>query len=171
MTPLGLYNAPKELLDAATASLGAGAPSRRYVSVGEPAFDCDQMTTHIVSFGVAPTSPQGAPRDTQLRHTVLYEAVLALIVVRCYTDAGAEPSLLDQTVKLPTVAALTAVAQVLHTDAWKLWHDLRDGFKNGTLFAGAGCRGKSLGPLVPIGEQGAVNGWRLTVTVEVGGDA
>lgn len=171
MTPLGLYNAPRELLDEAIAILGVGAPSRCYVSVGEPAFDCDQMTTHITGFGVAATNQHQASGDPKHARAVLYEARIDLLVVRCYTDEGALPSLIDTTVKLPTVPALTAVSEVLHTDAWTLWRELRKRIVDGSLFAGPGCRGTSLGPLVPLGEQGALNGWRLTVTVEVSGGA
>ena len=55
MSAVELYNASVDVLNASVAVLDASsplrAPERRYVSVGEPAFDCDQLT---VSASVRP---------------------------------------------------------------------------------------------------------------------
>lgn len=172
MSAAGLTSACNGLLATAAAILGPAAPSRQFVAIGQPAYDCDQLTVHVQSFGVASTSPQSAARDAMRRRVVLYEAVLALTLCRCYS-IDAEPSMLDPNVSLPPSSSLQAVADQVHGDVWQLWTDLWSAAKAGTIIGTppAGCRGVALGQAVPVPEQGALGGWVIPLTVEISGAA
>lgn len=167
MSAAGLIDAANELLGASVAILGPAAPTRRFVSIGVPAYDCDQLTVHCSAFTAAATSPQSAARDTHHRRAVLYEATFVVTVLRCY-QASAEPSLLDPEIRIPPSAALQGVAEQVYGDVWGLWTGLWAAMKAGTLWAG---RGAALGAAVPVDEQGALSGWTIPVSTEISGPA
>lgn len=167
MSAAGLITAADELLAASVAILGPAAPSRQFVSIGTPAYDCDQLTVHCSGFTAAATKPQQAARDVAHRRAILYEATFQVTVLRCFS-AAAEPSLLDPTIELPGAAALQGIASQVYADVWGLWTGLWAQMRAGTLF---GHRGAYLGAATPVDEAGALAGWVIPVACEISGPA
>ena len=88
MNPAALYNAAVDVLNAAVAVLDASsalrAPDRRYVSVGDPALDCDQITV-AASARPALVASSGAGFDAARHHrrARVLVAEFRIHVVRC----------------------------------------------------------------------------------------
>lgn len=119
----GLLTAVK---DKALALLGTEAPPRSFVSAGEPAFDCDQLSVHLARLGPSLhlNSQQSDPRGSKQVATV---ATIVLTVLKCVSTQSNEG-------KLPGSVALDSEGRALTDIAQALWFGLLAASQDGTLF-------------------------------------
>lgn len=164
MNPAALYNAAVDVLNAAVAVLDANsalrAPDRRYVSVGDPALDCDQITV-AASARPALVASSGAGLDAARHHrrARVLVAEFRIHVVRCGYPT------LDQHGNPPRDADLEAAAAAIYAEGWALFVGLNDAARAGTI--GEWCGEWSVDALDPIGAEGAVAGWVVSASASV----
>lgn len=166
-----LYAVASELLGAAASILGWGS-ARKYVSVGEPAYDCcPQLTVQVqrVEDGpIGPTAPQtgasGARIGQRLGRVVI--ATLQIDVIGCVPtgDMGAQAN----TYRPPAVADLEASSAEIYAWGWALRNGLSSLKRQGDLFGGS-CQWVDLGIAIPITPEGGCAGWRIPITVQLDG--
>lgn len=139
------------------------APSRGFVSPGAPAWDCcDQLTVHVVSPQLAPTSPGVGALSDQRRFNLgdyVNYITLTATILRCVPT-------LDDDGNLPTVTAMDAAAQTILSDLWAVWNVLSQAKAAGTLFAGR-CREMTFTPAVSQNPQGGCGGWEISAIVQL----
>lgn len=159
-----LYLLAADLLDAATTSL-TDPPDRRFVSPGLPALDCcPQLTVHPGPLAKA-SALAGGPLVPYEQVTGISENLWSLVITitRCTANpTGAQP---------PPAALLAAIAAETLTDVWDIWNGIQDQIRSGILFHDLGCKATSIGPAVPLDEQGGCVGWTLSVGAIVPGEA
>lgn len=168
-TATSLYDLAAELLtqtQAALATTPAGSPSRAYVSIGDPPFDCcDQLTVQTA----VDQADAGVSNKLDVQRRLQYGSVnlvaLKVTIIRCHPVASAQQ---DQ-VAFPSVSVLTTVAQSSYQDAWVTWNYLQKKHRDNALFAGFPCRPVSISALTPITPEGGCAGWTLQVLVELDG--
>lgn len=162
-----LNDVAQAFLDAALVALDltpTGAPSRSYVSPGEPPLDCcGQCTVWVQSVGDADlqagngalSRPKAINRGTQPQVVIFVQAT------RCVDLAE------DSVTKLPVPANLQAAATAINRDVWALrchlMHELRRG-SLAEICSGAEYLGANA--LVP---QGGCVGWTLSFRYPVEG--
>ncbi len=158
MIGAALYNASVDLLNAAVAALDAhsslGAPERRYVSVGDPALDCDQVTVAAAArVAAAPVTGRGTDTYTQQSRPRVIAADFRVLVVRCgYPSVAADGS-------APPDTEIEAASAALYEDGWALFIGLSDGARSGTITLSGAAAGWEVASLEPVGAEGAVAGW------------
>lgn len=166
MNSVELYNASVDVLNAAVAVLDASsplrAPERRYVSVGEPAYDCDQLTVSASARpGLIATNGLGldAVRSNSRPRVLL--AAFRVTIIRCgyptVTDEG-DP---------PDDVAIEAAAAAIYGDGWALFAGLNAAARAGTLDGVSACSEWSVDALDPIGAEGAVAGWVVSLQAAI----
>lgn len=140
---------------------GIDLPARRYVSGGQPAWDCELVAVYVVT--VVPGDLAGATTaDASFEDGVAFglrNATIAIDIVRC----GATATVVGGKVTPPTVAAEEAVAEALHLDA--------DSVDVAIITSDlVGCQMLSPVGWVPVGPQGGFVGgeWRYRVSLEDG---
>ncbi len=115
------------LLDACIAALDTlptfgldGAPSRAFVSPGQPALDCcddGQLTVQASLIVQAPTTPGGLDAGKRPWRGTINHVTLTIVIARCIPVSD------DQGNPLPP-EVLDAVAEQTNADAWALSNDL-----------------------------------------------
>jgi hypothetical protein len=164
VNPSALYNAAVDVLNTAVAVLDAnsalGAPDRRYVSVGDPALDCDQITVAATA-RPALVASSGAGLDAARHHrrARILIAEFRIAVVRCGYPT------LDEHANPPSDVDLEAAAASLYAEGWALFVGLNDAARGGSL--GEWCGEWSVDSLDPIGQEGAVAGWVVSASASV----
>lgn len=117
------------VLARAASVLGADAPPRRYVSPGEPAPDCDQLTVHAMLLrpggGAAQelTRPEFLPKASLLVVTVAEVQVTLWRCVHAVTETGP-----------PSAAALNEDGVTMARIGQALWYGLTADSVDGTLW-------------------------------------
>lgn len=173
-SPLDLFVLCEELLDAATDALNTipladplllGAPDRRFVNPGLPAFDCcDQLTVHTDRVADAATlAPALSPGK---RHTLGKKNVVSLIITstRCIPTGVDGPA---GTFQLPEPAELSASAEQINADGWALWNHIYNLLAAGDLLSR--CSNVVFDGLVSVPPQGGCGGWTLTISAQYDG--
>lgn len=135
-------------------SYGGGAPERAYVSHGEPAADCEELTVHLSTL-----APRALGTESSARCLVVPEVQFCLQLWRCVTTLENDAT--------PSATVLHDEALALTIDGWALWKYLTGLWKAGTLFDGISCKNVAFGIMEPLGPTGGLAGWQLCLTVEV----
>lgn len=167
MASTGLFDVAEELLDVSATGLAAtssGAPGSRYVSAGQPVYDCcDLLVVHLQETNEVPMRESGNQLLPQLRPAVPM-ALLVVTALRCWPIVQG-----GVTVGVPNAAEMHAAARGIYADGWTLLNYLRSEARADRLFAGRPCRPVSIGPLRPTPTQGGCGGWTIEVAVELDG--
>lgn len=164
-----LYDAASHLLDFSAAVLEqtpAGAPERRFVSVGFPAIDCATLAVFVMQEAPGPFAPSVSPGDPFRQghpNVVLDMVTFQLQVHRCW------PSTPDgkPIPKAPKPENYDAATEILYTDAWLLWNAFRQGVRAGLL--GGPCKLVRADALQPIQPDGAFAGMGFILTAQLDG--
>ena len=137
-----------------------GAPARRFVSPGKPAYDCcdgeehGQLTVHI-----RPVAE--GPHEKQTNSFVgwINRVTVNITSLRCIgMDPDGNP---------PEAEVANAQAAQLNRDGWALWNHLHNMQREGLLFEE--CGEVIWGQLIPVDPSGLCGGWTLTITVSLQG--
>lgn len=164
-----LYDAASHLLDFCTVALDelpAGAPERRFVSVGYPPVDCPMLGVWILPIAPGPFDPTQSPGDPfrQGHPYVTLELVTFQIQVwRCWpstADGKAIP-------KAPKPADFDMASAILYSDAWQIYNALREGFRQGLL--GGPCKFLRVDQAQPIQPDGGFAGMSIITTAQLDG--
>lgn len=155
------------VLSRAAGVLGADAPQRRYVSAGEPAVDCDQLTVHVSNIrtgagsglGNELTRPELLPKASLLVVTVVEVQVT---LWRCIPGRieGDPP-------RLPTAEALHEGGVIMARLGQALWYGLVEESVDGTLWP------LQLKPVVlwrtctQVAPQAGIAAWKMTGEVSL----
>jgi len=142
----------------------AGAPSRAFVSPGEPALDCcGQLTVWIQQIANADLlAGNGAlSRAKAINRGTQPEAVVFVQATRC-VDLRSEGSS-----GLPAVANLAEAATVINRDVWALRCHLMSELRHGEL--AQVCSGAEFLSANAILPQGGCVGWTLSFRYPVEG--
>lgn len=127
-------------------------PSRRYVSNGAVAHDCEQATVAILrTYAGTPSALASGPTQGMATRT----ATLRAEVARCVpsTDEGGP---------MPSAAGIQDSAEEVHRD-----HDLL--IIAARKFAKeSGCEEVIIGDALPFGPEGGIAGWGLEVRAQLG---
>lgn len=153
--PVLVADLADELLTTAMAALD-DPPERTLVSHGEPAYDCAQLTVHVVRLQPKPGVPNGSERCT------VYPTLrLAVTLLRCVTavEEGSDP--------IPSAETLHAENMALAEDGWRLWKHLTGAWARGELPGELGCGVVRWGALEPRGPIGGLAGWRIEIEYEL----
>lgn len=164
-----LYDLAAELLGfcaAALDTLPVGAPDRQYVSIGPPAFDCEQLTVHVLQVGEAATSPANTPLDRMRRAVTVPRIDLSFMVVTIVRDCYPGPSGANAN-RPPEVADLDAAARIISADGWLLWNIVPAALAAGELWGA--CNFTGWEPMQPVPAQGKVAGWTFPLQVKIDG--
>lgn len=171
MDGLDLFAAASAVLDVSAQSLDSltahglsGAPARRYVAPGLPAFDCEQLTVYAALLSEAPTSPlspapQSGSRQTSGRVNV---ASFLVSVVRCDIPVSGDRG-------APSVDGLEAAAEQIYGDGWSVWNGLWWSFRNGLLLGDDRCSIRSMTAGHPLDPQSGFGGWNVELKVQLPG--
>lgn len=144
--PLAPPDAAQEVLATATAAL-AEPPANRGVVLSEPAIDCDLLTVHLGSLEMlVPEEGPLAPMSPRPRVSMV---TLVVTLAECVA-AG------DQV----DVATTEIDALRLAAHAWAIWRALAS-------HDFGGCSAVSLGPALPLPEEGGYAGWLIPVRLQV----
>lgn len=164
MSQSGLFDMALEALATAQVAVTAtpgGAIARAYVSINSPAFDCEQLTVHVVNVEKdVPPGGQGE-RWHHLKGGSRNMAAWQVLVLRevCVMDAN----------NMPTVAQLMADAQQVYADGWSLWNTLSNAIRDETLWEGYPCRDLAISPLAFVNPQGGLAGVSVNLTAQIDG--
>lgn len=171
MSAPSLYDLAKELLDfcvVALDELPAGAPARRYVAVGLPALDCEQLTVHAFQVGEADTAPRETTMDLLRRGHPYARLNLAFLVITIARECYPGPTAMNMQVpEPPTVVDLVAASETIYADGWQLWNAVPTALRDGALFSA--CRFVGWQPMQPLGPEGGMAGWTMPIQVQIDG--
>lgn len=179
MPALDLFELASELLIQAAAALDEeaqpamggdpaieGAPDRRVVVVGQPAFDCCEQ----LAVGVSPPGVGFIQMgdQSQLARGVacatVTEVPLRVTLTACVPGPAGDGG-------PPSARAINLSAVALYARGWTLWCGLRNRTREGVLFSeGQPRRAVNVGTLQPIDPQGGCAGWTFDVTVQLDPD-
>lgn len=114
------------VLSVAATSLGAAAPSRRYVAAGLPAPDCNQLVVHWdrIRPTQRPTQSQSSPVGT---HEIVSVADVMITLHKCVTALTADN-------QIPDATTLDAEGRAFADSAQAMWFGLLAATIDGTLF-------------------------------------
>lgn len=169
MAPLDLFDAADELLGAAATALATtsgGSPGSRYVSAGQPVYDCcDLLTVHMQESNELSMREAGRQEMPRLLPAVPM-VTLVVTSLRCYpiVEGGV-------TIGVPAAEAMHKASRLIYEDGWTLLNYLRALARADGLFADRPCRPLVIGPLRPAPTQGGCGGSIVLVQVEVDGYA
>lgn len=164
------YDFASQLLSTCATALAtsSGGPiARSFVSVGLPAFDCEQLTVCALTLGWEGSGQLGQGVMSAERRIVRGRINLlgfAIIVIRdCQpVVAGAN------TLAPPTVAQLDAAASILLQDMWSIWHQIDNDFNSGLLFEGQ-CSLLAMDSAAAINASGTMGGWQINLRTQIDG--
>ena len=137
-----------------------GAPARRFVSPGKPAYDCcdgvehGQLTVHIQP---VLEGPHQKPTNSYVGR--INRVRLNITSLRCIPmQQGGDP---------PVPADQTAIAAQLNRDGWAIWNHLYNLQREQLLFDQ--CGEVIWGQLTAVDASGLCGGWTLAITVSLDG--
>lgn len=150
-----------DVCEAALAATDAGVPSRVYLAVPGPPFDCDQLTVETKGLGdaaFATTSTLGGGR----RITAALNLVgFTVKIVRCVPT-------LDENGNPPDEVESSIAADMLNKDLWSIWTRIRTEQREGTLFNGE-CGHLFYDGAFAIEEEGGVAGYQIEFRADIDG--
>lgn len=155
MQPLDLRDHLADLLvlaaDVLTNTDGAlDPPDRQYVAHGRVAWDCEQLTVHVVNLIAEPQDDRGANCN------IVHRATIATTLVRCAPtpdDRGNPPSSAD----------LDAFGLQMAADGGALWKGMTRATADGQWPVGLPCRRVRWVNLQPLAPSGGFAGWQVNV--------
>lgn len=145
------------LLEAVTAITAAGAsppPERQYVAHGAVAWDCEQVSVHLLHLRPKLVDPRSE------RCAILHVATMQVTLLRCHPTAGDRGT-------PPTAAVLTEAGHNLAVDGQALWKGLTRAWAQGAWPVGIPCSAVTWGVLEPLAPSGGYAGWRVEVAVRL----
>jgi hypothetical protein len=99
-----------------------GAPVRKFVSAGQPVWDCcEQLTVHVPGIVEGDTSPSGLSSGRRYTYGRINHVILEATITRC-VPTGAESG--TGSYKPPSAASLGAAGVQHNADGWALWNHL-----------------------------------------------
>lgn len=129
-------------------------PDRRFVAVGEVAWDCQMLVVH--GLGISQAQAGGAGEVSfvvpRTRETAVYVASFGVTIVRC----------LNQTLPSPSTAELNATGTAGLADGTALLKAGLAAWKNGRYLGGA-CNDYGIGPVEWGGPEGNLVSTTLTI--------
>ena len=167
--PTDLQTLCEAVLDASVAALDTlpgfaggleGAPSRAYVTDGQPALNCPQLTVNAYTTRELATEPLGAGAGTRHKQDFRKNLVgVQVWIARCRAlDTPLDP------------VRVQAVATQINADAWALWNYLwninRQGSSDPLVTI---CDEFYMDSLTPLQPSGQYAGWVLQLRVELAG--
>jgi hypothetical protein len=171
--PLDLYALAQELLDACVDALDtipdsdpllSGAPTRRFVSPGQPADDCcDQLTVRVSRIGDADTTPGGLGASKRIPIGKQNHVVFIVRSTRCI-PTGVDPK---GGYSAPEPEELDASSQQLYADAWALWNHIYNLLRAGELLTL--CSKVFFDGLTETPPLGGCGGWDMIIRVALDG--
>lgn len=147
------------------ASFLATPATRENVSHGPPSWDCgDQLTVHVDK--IRPSGPltltQRTPRGSKEVVTV---ADVVVTLLRCVTGVAENAHWATNPSIIPDPTVLDSEARALANEARALWFGLLGEAIAGTLFKDLFDVSFLFRDCVPIGPNGGLAGWKLTMEV------
>ena len=167
--PGDLHDLAVEVLDACVEALDTipdfepgfvGAPARRFVSPGKPAYDCcdgeehGQLTVHVSPVVEGPHEKQ--------TNSFVYRTNRVRVNITSLRCIGMDP---DGNPPDPDVA--TAQAAQLNRDGWAIWNHLFNLQRADLIFTQ--CGEVIWGQLTAVDPSGLCGGWTLPITVSLDG--
>jgi len=158
--PSDLYDLAQEYLSACIDALDSvatedatllGAPDRSFVTYANPAFDCPQLTVHVVPITESPSIAGGPMSAKTLRINLI---TLVATSIRCVPDTT-------------NMTQEEEAARQLHADAWALWNHIFNMIRAGAFKDK--CTEVWWDGLRPVPAQGGVAGWTLQLRVQLDG--
>jgi hypothetical protein len=135
----------------------AALPERRYVSDGVPAWDCEQLTVHVVRTFNAAQPGGGAPGSPGIpsfgKGPTVRAAEVVVTIVRCSPTIADDGGLGEATI--PTEAEIEAAALVVLSDAEMIPMVLEDAVRTRQL---PSCEGISFVSWDGAGPEGGLVG-------------
>ncbi len=163
--PLDLQALAQEYLDACVDALDTipsfdpglgGSPGRRFISPGQPQYDCcpdGQLTVHVPSV-------LSDPVGTLKNHERLNTVTLLATILRCVPVS-------DENGNFAPASEIQAAAEQVNADGWALWNFIFNAISAGDLFRLCDkIQWLGLRSIVPSGGCG---GWTLTLAVQTDG--
>ena len=137
-----------------------GAPARTFITDGQPALACPQLTVNAAPIREAATSPLGL--GAGIRHRLSFRknhVGIQVWIVRCRdTTTPPDPTLVQ------------AVASQVNADAWALWNYLwninRAGSSDPIVSL---CDEWFMDAATPLQPSGQMAGWTLSIRAELAG--
>jgi hypothetical protein len=142
-----------QLLDEASDAL-VDPPARQFVAHGEPAWDCSQLTVHLVN-----VHPKLFLEQSSAKCAVVPIAVFRIELVGCVAGP-------DNKGNPPKATTLNDESLDLLNQAWRLWKTLTRRWREGAF---GDCKQVNWLPLVPAEPQGLMAGWVMDVEIELTG--
>lgn len=142
------------LLATVAVGFSTPAPDRQYVSQGEPPWDCEQLTVHLIRKRPRLLNPTDAARCA-----LVWTAGYQVVLLRCALTS-------DEDGTPPSAARLHEQNMALLVDGEELSTALTSAWAAGNF---GGCRQVTLGNLEPFTPpvQGGLTGWRMTVEIDL----
>lgn len=144
-----------------------GAPTRAFVSPGQPVFDCcDQLTVHVQQINDADTLPGALNAGHRAKFGKINHVTLIVTSTRCITTGGETRS---GGLEIPSAEDLQDDAEQLDADAWALWNhafNMTQAEEFRTL-----CDEVFFDGINSIVPSGGCAGWTVTVRVALEGYA
>ncbi len=170
---LDLWDASQRLLEVSTETLATlvahglrGAPARRYVAAGLPAFDCEQLVVWTQGLSeelTNPLAPQPATGSRPKARGRINLVNFEVSVVRCIATLSGN--------QVPTVDQEEAGAEQILADGWALWNRLFGLAMRNELFGGDVCQVRRMQSSHPVDPAGGFGGWNIVIQTEVDGYA
>lgn len=163
LTPYEYAGELLELCSNAIAETEGGEIARRYVSAGRPAFDCEQLTVHLVTLGDAQSTGL-SPVSPGRRH-ISGKMNLLGMVVTVVRDCAAT---MDDQGNPPAAEDLEQDARTISQDIWACWTGIYAAMKEGELFGGK-CDLLFFDGAQVLDSEGQTNAWELGIRAEIPG--
>ena len=148
-----LFTLATEMLDAVGTELGTFAPERRYVTLGEVAFDCDQLVVNFLGLSTRSGEQKSCASVPQVTYGVT-------LVACASSQAG---------LYAPEADILTDYAEFHLRALWRLWSALAQLRMSGDLFGSAStidCRYVTIGDALITGPEGGTIGITFPITIQ-----
>jgi hypothetical protein len=152
-----LSEACTQILAHAVAGLGQpgapGAPTRRFVSAGDPDAACETLAVWGSPFPKPATDP-----SARAKCAILPRAEISIRLWQC-APTGANP----------TTEELDAKGHEFVTSLWAVWGHLAHLITSGALITGLTCSNAELSPDPPQidRDQGGLAGWLLRLSIDL----
>lgn len=173
--PGDLYTAAELLLSAAgeallTAPAGGIPMTSQAIWPGAPSFDCiPALYVHAGGAQFADTFPLSPPLQPHQQIVTTGEVnlvTMTITVLRCVPVVDQT----QQSVLLPSAAAISQAASDCYGDLWAIWNHLKNLHRSGALFqTPSGRREFRYLPAVPVRTSGGAGGWEIPVSFELPG--
>lgn len=155
-----LYELAEDILTASEGVLtdnGVTLPSRRAIWPGEIVDECDQLAVTLSQiYSGSPGNPVADPERGGYVRTAQY----IIRIVRCLES-------LDEQGRGPSDEEINADSLVAYTDIWVLFQGLIERYAAKTFLSS--CQGVLFSLITPVGPQGGLGGWAVTIDIEATG--